>query len=190
MARDNKGFEALVLEHQDRVYNLAYRMTGNVEDAFDITQEVFFKAYTSFDKFKGDSSFYTWIYKIARNFCIDFLRRSKKYTLIPMYDQEDNPLQLPDDAASTEDIVLNALLLEDIHAALNQLDAGAREIVVLRDINHFSYEEISQILDMNVGTVKSKISRARLKLRNQLIKNGNYSENHSSNRVEGGDKSE
>lgn len=178
---DVKAFETLVTLYEKKVYNYAYGFTLNREDALDITQEVFLKVYKNIQKFKEESSISTWIYKITSNVCIDFARKSKPGNIININDENFNLIEnIKDSAIAPVDFVLQNELSEEIIDSLNKLDFSSRQIVVMRDILQLSYSEIATILNLEDGTVKSKISRSRKKLRDIIVKSRNIFENPTS----------
>ena len=189
---DVNAFEKLVLEYEKSVYNIALRMTGNSEDASDMTQEAFIKAYNSLQSFRGDSKFSVWIYRIATNVCLDFLRsRSRKPTVslsVEDNDGEEVQLDVADESQSPELLLDRQMTRESVRRGLETLSPEYRQILLLREIQGLSYDEISQALGLEVGTVKSRIFRARKKLCTFLLQDGNIPEFASSVRTEGGEK--
>ena len=189
---DVNAFEKLVLEYEKNVYNIALRMTGNSEDASDMTQEAFIKAYNSLQSFRGDSKFSVWLYRIATNVCLDFLRsRSRKPTVsLSVEDNEGEEVQLDvaDESQSPELLLDRQMTRESVRRGLETLSPEYRQILLLREIRGLSYDEISQALGLEVGTVKSRIFRARKKLCTFLLQDGNIPEFASSVRTEGGEK--
>jgi len=189
---DVNAFEKLVLEYEKSVYNIALRMTGNSEDASDMTQEAFIKAYNSLQSFRGDSKFSVWLYRIATNVCLDFLRsRSRKPTVsLSVEDNEGEEVQLDvaDESQSPELLLDRQMTRESVRRGLETLSPEYRQILLLREIRGLSYDEISQALGLEVGTVKSRIFRARKKLCTFLLQDGNIPEFVSSVRTEGGEK--
>lgn len=162
------AFEELVSLYEKKVYNYCFRMTNNKEDAEDLTQEVFIKVFKSLQSFKGNSQLSTWIYRIAHNICIDKFRKSKVtlVSLSPSKEKEDDrEMDLPSPEPSPEDKLLTKEHRELVQSCINGLKPEYRSVIVLRDIQHYSYEEIADILNVPLGTVKSHISRARLALR-------------------------
>ncbi|HBM75701.1 MAG TPA: RNA polymerase subunit sigma-24 [Clostridiaceae bacterium] len=167
---DIEAFESLIQSYEKRIFNIAYRMTGDREDAYDISQEVCIKIYKFIKKFRGDSSFGTWVYRITSNVCIDELRKRKANVIpftitnpegeyeIPVADRD----KLPDEAYESKE------LSEAIRLCLLQLEPKYRVMIVLKDIYGYKYEEISKILNINMGTVKSRINRARKLLKDEL----------------------
>ena len=189
---DVNAFEKLVLEYEKSVYNRALRMTGNSEDASDMTQEAFIKAYNSLQSFRGDSKFSVWLYRIATNVCLDFLRsKSRKPTVsLSVEDNEGEEVQLDvaDESQSPELLLDRQMTRESVRRGLETLSPEYRQILLLREIQGLSYDEISQTLGLEVGTVKSRIFRARKKLCTFLLQDGNIPEFASSVRTEGGEK--
>ncbi|MCT4606659.1 MAG: sigma-70 family RNA polymerase sigma factor [Marinisporobacter sp.] len=173
---DIDSFETLIKEHEKLAFNIAYRMLGNIEDAKDATQDAFIKAYKALDKFKGESIFSTWLYKIVTNTCLDLLRKRKSQKTCSydgQIDTEDGKImrQLPDEENMPEDIVAKKERQINIQKAINSLSENHKIVIVLRDIKGFSYEEMSKILDCSEGTIKSRISRARQALKKVIEKN-------------------
>ena len=190
---DVNASEALVKEYEKNVYNLALRMTGNSEDAADMAQEAFIKAYNSLTAFRGDSKFSVWLYRIVSNVCLDFLRsRSRKQTVSLSTENDDGEeveLDIADETHSPEQLLDRSLTRDAVRRGLAALPPDHREILLLREIQGLSYEEIADVLGLEAGTVKSRIFRARKKLCSFLIKDGNIPEFVSSSKERGGDLS-
>ncbi|MEI7730555.1 MAG: sigma-70 family RNA polymerase sigma factor [Verrucomicrobiota bacterium] len=167
------AFEELVRRYQDRIYSTIYNMTSNHEDAGDLAQETFIKAYRALNSFKGDSSFYTWIYRIAINKTLNFLKQRKNRVLMSLNDLDFNAEHDPDIVAlisektPRRDINL-AELQEKLNAAMLKLSEIHRLVVTLHDIQGMPHEEIAQIMDCNVGTVRSRLFYARQQLQSYL----------------------
>lgn len=180
-----EAFEQLVLTYQTPIYNLCLRMTGNPEDAADMTQESFLKAWRSLEGFHFESAFSTWLYRLASNTCLDFLRsvkRRKQFSLtMEDADGETQLLDLPDPAPTPEASLLSAEESFLLAAAMRQLDPEQQRILTLRVVNDLSYTEIAAVLDIKEGTVKSRLARARENLRKKLLQLGNKTESKSSN---------
>lgn len=182
-SRDIQTFDSLVKEYERKIYNYAYNFTKNHDDALDITQEVFLKIHKNIDKFKEDSSLSTWIYRITANVCIDFSRKNK-YTVPITEENEEYVFQIADGTAKVEKNIINNELREEITTSLRILDADSRQIIILRDVLGFSYSKISEVLELEEGTVKSRISRSRKKLREIILKSRNKNEDTTSNNIE------
>lgn len=188
---DVNAFEALVLEHQNKVYSLALRMVGNEEDARDLSQEAFIRAFNSLSGFRGDSRFSVWLYRLATNICIDFLRsRGKRRASSLNYETDDGDegeTELPDERFSPETVLTRRELYASVNRGLESLSPEYRAIIVLREVNGLSYEEIGRTLKLEEGTVKSRLFRARKKLSAFLISDGNIPEATASHGQKGGE---
>jgi len=189
---DVNAFEDLVTEHEKGVYAIAQRMTGNAEDAADMTQETFIKAYNSLSSFRGDSKFSVWLYRIATNVCLNFLRsRSRKPTVslsVEDDDGEETQMDIADESQSPEQLLERGLTRDAVRRGLKSLSPEYRQILLLREIQGLSYEEIAEALVLEVGTVKSRIFRARKRLCAFLLEDGNIPEFSASGKMEGGEK--
>ena len=189
---DVNAFEKLVTEYEKAVYAIAQRMTGNPEDAADMTQETFIKAYNSLGSFRGDSKFSVWLYRIANNVCLDFLRsRSRKPTVslsVEDDEGEESQLDVADESQSPELLLERGLTRDAVRRGLDTLPPDYRQILLLREIQGLRYEEISSALGIDLGTVKSRIFRARKKLCTFLIEDGNIPDFTSSGKMKGGEK--
>lgn len=181
---DANAFGPLVEAYQKNVYNLALRMTGSPEDALDMAQEAFIKAYNSLSAFRGDSKFSVWLYRIVSNVCLDFLRaRKNKNTVslnLPSPDGGETVLEIPDERTLPEAELERALTRDAVRRGLERLPEDQREILILREIQGLSYDEIAAVLGLEAGTVKSRIFRARKKLCAYLLADGNISDGFSS----------
>ena len=188
---DANAFETLVLEYEKNVYNIALRMTGNSEDAADMTQEAFIKAYNSLQSFRGDSKFSVWLYRIVSNVCLDFLRSKNRRPTVSLSveddDGEDAQLDVADESQSPELLLDRKLMRDSVRRGLDSLPPDYRQILLLREIQGLSYDEIAQALSLEVGTVKSRIFRARKRLCTFLIDDGNISDFSSSGKMKGGE---
>ncbi|MBM3211257.1 sigma-70 family RNA polymerase sigma factor [Candidatus Poribacteria bacterium] len=163
---DMGAFEELFNKHQKQVFHISYRMTNNREDASDLTQEIFLRAYQKIGKFDSRSSFSTWLYKLAVNLCIDELRKRKKSA---------NVLPLEEALANADpDTPENLAILNDrerqVWEALDSLKEKERAIIILKDIEGLSYDEIAKVFKCSLGRVKSRIHEARQKLKSVLEK--------------------
>ena len=182
---DEESFAALVEQNQGRIYNLALRMTGNPDDALELSQEAFLNAWKGLGKFQGDSSFATWLYRLTSNVCIDFLRREKRRSALSMTiclddEEEARQAELPDERFSPHVEAERRERQETLRAGLSTLSAEHRRVLILRELEGLSYGEIAQVLGLEEGTVKSRIARARLALRNYLKKQGNFFDSSTS----------
>ncbi len=165
---DSERFGILVVRYQDRLFNGVSRMLGSAADADDVLQESFLQAFRKLSTFRESSSFYTWVYRIAINAAINLRRRERRSVNLSENAQFHD--QLISDADSGPDRRLEkSEEVRELQDALNQLSDEHRNILVLREIEGMSYEDISQILDMPIGTVRSRLHRARLQLRDSLI---------------------
>ena len=171
---DAAAFEALVTAHEKMVYNLVYRMVGNTEDAQDISQEVFLKAYRYLARFNRQASFSTWIYQIAVNTAIDELRRRKGKETLSLEeeyegDKKNFHKQYASPGPNVEEQVLEKEGLHSLKQAVFALPEEQKTVVILRDMEGFSYEEIARITGTALGTVKSRLARGREQLRRWLL---------------------
>ncbi len=174
---DVNAFELLVNEYEKNVYNLALRMCKNPEDAADMSQEAFIKAYNSLQSFRGDSKFSVWLYRIVSNLCLDHLRRQSRRPVSSLSvedsDGESTELEIADEEQAPERLLERKTTREAVRRGLDRLNSEQREILLLREIQGFSYDEIADVLNIESGTVKSRIFRARKKLCDFLIADGN-----------------
>ncbi len=189
---DANAFEELVLRYESTVYNLALRMLSNREDAADMTQETFIKAYSSLSSFRGDSKFSVWLYRICSNVCLDFLRarsrRPQSSLTLGGGEDEDIQLEIPDPAAGPEEQLMKKLGMQSLSEGLKLLPDNQRQILAMRELGGMSYAEIGAALSLEEGTVKSRIFRARKKLCAFLLESGNLPEAFASNVTKGGGK--
>lgn len=185
---NEEAFSQLVLQYEKQIYNLTLRMTGDRDTAFDLTQETFLKAWRAISLFQFDSKFSTWLCRIASNTCIDFLRKQKKRQTISLTavdeDNEAYEIAVSDSSLDPARIAEAAQDREMVFQALQSLPADYRIALSLRAIEDMSYDQIAEALNLSPGTVKSRISRARERIRKLLA--GNFSESSSSNKLKGG----
>ena len=174
---DQDAFAELVRLYEKKVFALTSRMCKNPEDAAEAAQEAFLAAWQGLPNFRGDAAFSTWLYRLASNACVDLLRREGRHrdAAGPSFNDDDLQLDVPDQAPSPHDLAERSELRQQIEAGLAALSPEHREVLILREIHQLSYDEISQILKLDTGTVKSRISRGRRQLRNFLLKSGNFS---------------
>jgi RNA polymerase sigma-70 factor (ECF subfamily) len=170
---DYEAFDTLIRRYQERVYATIYHMTSNHEDANDLTQETFIKAHKALRNFKGDSSFFTWVYRIAINKTINFLKSRKNKIHLSLNDLDFNAEHDPEIVAFvSENTPRRDLSLSELHEKLNEamqkLSDVHRLVVTLHDVQGLSHEEISKIMDCNTGTVRSRLFYARQQLQGHL----------------------
>jgi RNA polymerase sigma-70 factor (ECF subfamily) len=173
---DKNAFDRLILLRKRMVFNLCYRFLGNYEDADDCAQEVFIKVYRSLKKFRFESNFTTWLYRVTINTCknrlnsLDYRLRFKKMRINNNRPAEDNPqsVEIGDETYSPDSSLRRKEISLLIQEAVNKLPTAQKMVIVLRDMEGRSYEEIVEITGFKLGTVKSKLSRARQELRERL----------------------
>jgi RNA polymerase sigma-70 factor (ECF subfamily) len=170
---DLKAYDELIQRYQERIYATIYHMTSNHEDANDLAQDSFIKAFQALKSFKGGSSFYTWLYRIAVNKTINFLKQRKNRTHMSLNDLDFNTENNPDlvalisDKTPRRDAGLSELQ-EKLNAALLKLSEPHRLVVVLHDVQGQSHEEIAKVMECNIGTVRSRLFYARQQLQGYL----------------------
>lgn len=173
---DEDAFTALVLRYQHQIYHIAYRFFGHKQDAEDATQNTIIKIYRSLHMYREGSSFKNWVYTITMNTCRDMMRKAKRTPSVS-YDNDENRsvLQIKTDRRedNPEDTMMGKEEMAQLESAIAQLPEEYRTVIILREFSILTYEEIGNILNISLGTVKSRISRGRKILREQLIKNGN-----------------
>lgn len=173
---NTSAFEELVRRYERKIYNLVYRMLGNEEDAKDALQDTFIRAYRFIKNFKGKSSFYTWLYRIATNVCLTRLKNRKinepaGFSLDePIIDESEMQRELPDYKESPEHLYHRQQLQKALQDAINELPSDYRSVVILRDLQGLSNQEVSKALNLSVAAVKSRLHRGRVFLRNRLSK--------------------
>ena len=189
---DANAFEALVTAYQKQVYSLALRTVGNPEDAADLSQEAFLRAYRSIGSFRGDSKFSVWLYRLTTNICIDFLRSKGRKPTVSLTmendDEETQELEVADDRFDPEENFQRAELQRAVQRGLNTLPEEFRTILILRELEGMSYAEIGEILHLEEGTVKSRLFRARSRLCDFLKQDGNLPDSYASKTRKGGAK--
>ena len=170
---DLKAYDELVKRYQERIYATIYHMTSNHEDANDLAQESFIKAFSALKSFKGGSTFYTWLYRIAVNKTINFLKQRKNKYHLSLNDIDFNAEHDPDlmalisDKTPTRDVALSELQ-KKLNEALLKLSEPHRMVVVLHDVQGMSHDEIADVMDCNIGTVRSRLFYARQQMQGQL----------------------
>ncbi len=170
---DLEAYDDLVKRYQERIYATVYHMTSNHEDANDLAQDSFIKAFQALKSFKGGSSFYTWLYRIAVNKTINFLKQRKNRVHMSLNDMDFNTENNPDlvalisDKTPRREAGLNELQ-EKLNAAMLKLSEPHRLVVVLHDVQGMSHEEVAQVMECNIGTVRSRLFYARQQLQSLL----------------------
>lgn len=172
---DQSAFELLVRLYEKRVYALTSRMCRNPADAEEAAQEAFLAAWQGLPFFRGDSSFSTWLYRLASNACVDVLRKEGRHQSAVSLDDEDSAIDLPDGSLSPHDEAERSELRQQIEEGLAALPPDYRQVLILRELHQRSYDEIADILSLDLGTVKSRINRGRKRLRKILLESGNFS---------------
>ena len=170
-AGDRHSFDQLVAQAYPLVFNTAYRILGDHDAAADATQTSFVRAYRSLRTFRGSSSFTTWLYRIVSNVCLDMVRRRKRQAQSLTLDSDEESQgerDIPDERDHPERLLLETELQQAVHRALQTLSPEHRVVLTLYDLAGFSYEEIAAMLKLPLGTVKSRLNRARLALRDEM----------------------
>lgn len=167
---ETAAFNTLVVRYQRHVYNLAYRMIGNADDAGDLVQETFLRAYGALASFRQDASFLTWLYKITSNLCIDLMRsrRAKNALSLDAELEDGREPAAFERETSPEEIVVRGAVGDIVHRAVMNLPERYRRVVVMRHLQAMSIEEIADTLNLPSGTVKTHLFRAREMLRDRL----------------------
>lgn len=161
---EGKAFSELVARYQDRVFRFLLRLTRSRDDAMDLTQDTFMRAYQSLERWQPNALFRTWLFRIARNAAFDRMRRELAVEFVEL----DEDVDTPDPSPDPEAIAVTAQRIRLLEAALERLPVEHREIILLREIEEMSYEDIAQVLDLRIGTVKSRIARARAALLDKM----------------------
>ena len=170
-----EAFGELVRLYENKVYTLALRMCANPEDARDVAQEAFLSAWKGLPSFRGEAGFATWLYRLTSNAAIDHLRKVRRQRGEVSLEDEAVALTAASGGPGPQEEAEGAELREAVSEAMGRLSDGHRQVLVLREMQDLSYEEISQVLEVDLGTVKSRISRARNALRKILLESGNLS---------------
>ena len=174
---DQEAFAALVRLYEKRVLALTRRMCRNPADAEEAAQEAFLAAWQGLPFFRGDASFSTWLYRLASNASVDLLRREGRHQAAagPSLNDEEAPLDVADGTPGPQEAAERRELREQIEEGLRALTPEHRQVLLLREMHQLSYDEIADTLELDVGTVKSRISRGRRQLRKFLLEKGNFS---------------
>lgn len=183
---DEGAFEQLLLAHQKSVYNLCLRMAGNPDDALDLSQEAFIRAWRALGQYQFDAAFSTWLFRLTSNICIDFLRKQKRQQHMSLTatdeDESGEEFAVPDPAPGPEEQAVHNERRQAVARAMAALPGDYRAVMQLRAVEALSYEQIAEILDIKVGTVKSRLARARAQLR-KILKDGNFFDSDSSEQM-------
>ena len=168
---DTRAFDELVLKYQKQIYELAYNFTRHVDDAFDLSQEIFLRAFKALDKFKGEAAFYTWLYRIAKNACIDYTRKRKRYQNVALEDDILFSYQnsyrgisndMPDKHAERKELEV------EISKAIEQLSPRQKQVFIFRHYEGLALKEIAEKLGLRIGSVKAHLFNATRMLRKLL----------------------
>lgn len=185
---DEGAFEKLVIENERLIYNVALKITGNPDDAEDVAQEAFIKAYRNLGSFRGESRFSGWLYRLCYNAAMDHIRKNRDPNLRSLTndDGSDAELDVADPAPTPEESADRKETQRIVREAVAMLDDDKREILVMREFSGMSYTAIAEALGIEEGTVKSRISRARASLAEILRQSGTFSQLAESNSRKGG----
>jgi len=183
---DQDAFAQLIHLYEKRVFALTLRMCKNPSDAEEAAQEAFLSAWQGLAFFREESSFSTWLYRLASNACVDLLRREGRHrsNAGPSLNDEALDLDVADVTPSPHALAERSELRQQIEAGLAALPEDYRHVLILRELHQRSYDEISEILSLDLGTVKSRISRGRKRLRKILLESGNFSASPTSKKAE------
>lgn len=167
------AFEELIKDYKKSAYNLALKILRNVEDAEDISQEALIKVFKNIESFNMQSSFKVWLYRIVVNSCIDFKRKKsiKAISIDESLELEESEIkfEIPDNSTNPDILIEKNFDNKLIMDAINKLDDDYKSIIILRDVEGFTYSEISEIISCNLGTVKSRLNRGRRTLKNIIL---------------------
>lgn len=170
---DSNAFGELIMAYEKFVFNVACKMFSNQEDAADIAQEALIKAYKNIDKFDFNSSFSTWLYRITTNTCIDEMRKRKgkeTYSIDEEDEESGLSIQIKDTSPDASETVIQQETVSEVRRAIDKLSDEHKTVIILRDFQDLSYEEVAETLGINVGTVKSRLARARKNLKDIILK--------------------
>ena len=185
---DESAFADLLAQNQSKIFTLTLRMTGNRQDAEDLAQEAFLNAWRGLKNFQGDSSFSTWMYRLASNACIDHIRAQKRRHEVldttALENEDGETIHLPDSRFDPQQQLERQEIRHAVAQGLSTISEDHRRILVMRELSGMSYQEIGDILTLDAGTVKSRIARARGAMRKILLEQGNFFSNPSSTKSE------
>ena len=170
---DETAFDRLVRRYEQRVYQHAYRLTGNADDAADVAAEAFLRMYTALKRFRGDAQLSTWLYRIVQNVYFDFYKREQRHQHLPLEisteeDEEPMELPIPDESADLDTLLLERERQRVLREAIDRLPDYQRVVMILFHVEQLSYEEIAVVTGLPLGTIKSRLNRARATLRELL----------------------
>ena len=166
LSGDNKAFETLLNRYKNQIYSLLLRLLSSQPDAEDIAQETFIKAFCKLNQYNPDYPFITWLFKIAHNTALDFLRAKKPSAL--SIEDEDNPIEIRDSSAGPEETLENCQHRDMVERALALLPPLYQEILILRHRERMDYEQLAQVLGLSLGAAKTRLFRARVMLRDNI----------------------
>lgn len=168
---DRDAFNELVLQYQTKVVNISYGILGNPDDAADAAQEVFIKIYRAIERFEGKSSLSTWIYRITTNVCTDILRKKSRTSALSInahIGEDEKEFDIKDDSKTPDEVATMNETQREVRAAIDSLSEDYKTVLTLYDLEGLAYDEIAQIVDCPIGTVKSRLNRARAALKKKL----------------------
>ncbi len=175
---DQDAFGQLVLAHQNKIYTLCVHMVTDREEAADLAQEAFLKAWRSLTSFQGESSFATWMHRLTTNVCLDYLRKQSRRqnisTAVSLDDEDSGWTEPADHSQDPQEQLERAEQKRLLAKALEELPEHHRRMLVMREVSGMSYQEIADALEVDLGTIKSRIARARERLRKILVQDGNF----------------
>ncbi len=172
---DTEAFSEIIKKYQNMIFRYVYSKFYNYDEAQDITQDIFIMAIEALNSFRRESKFSTWLYSIMVNYCKNYHKKSRRYNTIPINiarGEDEYELQLPDERQKPEDEIINSDSLRIVKEEIDKLPDDYREILLMRDIEGMSYNEISQLLKINLSNVKVRIHRGREFLKNRLFSRG------------------
>ncbi len=173
---DVEAFEQLISNYQTKIYHIAFHMLSNEQDAEDAAQDAIIKAYRYLGSFKEESGFYTWVYRITHNICLDMIRKRRRSVLHTAelikkdQDGQETELQIVDEKPQPEEQIMTQQVQVEMQHAISELKENYRIVIIMRDIQGMSYDDIAAVLDISAGTVKSRLNRARENLRKIVSK--------------------
>lgn len=185
---DSSAFEMLVTPHEQMLWRVCWHYTHHQEDAADCLQETMLKAWRGIKSYRGECSLSTWLYRIASTVCLDFLRKQKRLPETESADElaEDEGFTPVDDSPTPDEAIIRQESADHIRAAIDALPGDMRTVIILYALQDMQYEEIAEVTKTSIGTVKSRISRARQKIAAYLANDRNNSPHPSSNTMKGG----